>query len=347
MKCIKKLFGVYEGQEVYSFSFRNDNGFNVECISYGATLKAIYFPSGELYSENKSVVMGYDALDDYLEDTYFLGSSIGRTAGRIKKAQFKLDGKMYSVDRNEGDNSLHGGRKGFHSLVWNGEAINEKKAGVRFFRNIRHKDDMFPGDMEVEIIYLLNNDNELEIIFKGTTYETTLFNPTNHAYFNLNFNQTNGILDHYLLINADKYLETDKALIPTGNMLDVNATAYDFTKERLIDDAIKILTKGYSINGGGIDTPFYLKGKLAAVLKSGDKKRSITISTDRNAVVVYTANYFNGKQTINGMDSYPYMAIAIEAQTLPDAINNEEFGDIIVKSGHAKEYKTTIKMQQF
>jgi aldose 1-epimerase len=191
MNCKKKLFGVYKSQEVYSFVFSNDNGFIVECVSYGATLKAIYFPCGQSAVENKSVVLGYSTLNGYLKDAYFLGSSIGRMSGRIGKAKFELDNEIYNIDRNDGDNNLHGGKNGFHSLIWDGQIINNyNKMGVKYFSTVFLSDrDMFPGSMDVEITYLLNNDNELEITFKGTSDKDTLFNPTNHAYFNLDSNQ--------------------------------------------------------------------------------------------------------------------------------------------------------------
>ncbi|MCA6072881.1 MAG: galactose mutarotase [Endomicrobium sp.] len=347
MDCKKKLFGVYKNQSVYSFVFTNNNGFSVECISYGATLKALYFPRRQSASENKSVVLGYDNLDDYLKDVYFLGSCIGRTAGRIGKASFELNGKIYNIDKNDGDNNLHGGKNGFHSLIWNGQIINGEKTGVKFFKAVKSDDDAFPGNMSLEITYLLNNDNELEIVFKGTSDKATLFNPTNHAYFNLNSNQDDGILNHYLMLNADKYLKTDETLIPTGDKIDVKMSAYDFTKERLIDDSLKILTKNYSIKGAGLDTPFCLNSSVAAVLKNADKSRCITIVTDRNAMVVYTSNYFDSKQTINDIYSKPYMAIALEAQILPDAIHHKNFGNTAVMESETKEYKTIIQMRQY
>ena len=346
MNCKKELFGTYKDQEVYSFVFSNDNGFIVECISYGATLKAIYFPCLQSNIENKSVVLGYNTLNDYLKDVYFLGSSIGRTSGRIGKAKFELDNKIYNIDQNDGNNNLHGGKNGFHSLIWDGQIINNNKTGVKFSKIVKSDRDMFPGNMNVEITYLLNNDNELEIIFKGVSDQSTLFNPTSHAYFNLDFNQDDGILKHYLTINADKYLETDKNLIPTGNKIDVKMSAYDFTEERLIGDSLKTLTKNYSIKGAGLDTPFCLNGSVAAILKNTDESRSITVATDRNAIVVYTANYFDKQQTINDIRSKPYMAIALEAQTLPDAIHHENFGSIVMKEWETKEYRTVIKMYQ-
>ncbi|MDR2252208.1 MAG: galactose mutarotase [Endomicrobium sp.] len=347
MNCKKSLFGIFENQEVYLLSFNNDNGFGVECISYGATLKAIYFPriQSNRDAENKSVVLGYDKLDDYIKDPYFLGSSIGRTAGRIKDACFKLDGEEYKIKKNDNNNLLHGGKNGFHSLVWEGQIINNKESvGVKFSRLIKSSDDMFPGNMTSEITYLLNNDNELEIIFNASSDKSTLFNPTNHAYFNLNLGQENNILNHYLTINAYEYLETNNFLVPTGNRIRVENSGYDFTKERLIGESFKVLKRQGT---KGLDTPFCLIGGYpAAVLKNADKTRTVAISTDRNCMVVYTSTYFDNKHTINGMLSNPYMGIALEAQTLPDAIHHENFGSTVMREGETKGYKTVIKMCQ-
>jgi aldose 1-epimerase len=345
MNCRKSLFGIFGNHEIYLLSFNNDNGFDVECISYGATLKAIYFPrvKSSRNSENKSVVLGYDKLDDYVKDPYFLGSSIGRVAGRIGGASFELEGNKYNFKKNDNANLLHGGKNGFHSLAWDSEIINdEKNVGVKFSRFIKSNEDMFPGDMQVEISYLLNNKNELEINFKGSSDKSTLFNPTNHAYFSLDFGRSNDILSHYLTLDADKYLETDKFLIPTGAKISVKDSGYDFQKERLIGENFEVLERQ---GVKGLDTPFYLNNNpIAAVLKNKDKSRSISISTDRNCIVIYTSTYFDNKHTINGMLSNPYIGIALEAQTLPDAIHHENFGNIVMRKGETKEYRTVIKM---
>jgi aldose 1-epimerase len=289
--------------------------------------------------------LGYDKLDDYINDPYFLGSSIGRTAGRIKGASFELENNKYNLEKNDSNNLLHGGKNGFHSLIWNYHVVSDDKTvGVKFSRTVKSSEDMFPGDISVEISYLLNNNNELELSFKGSSNRKTLFNPTNHAYFNLDFDKNNyDILKHYLTLDANEYLETDEFLIPTGARISVKNSAYDFTKERLIDDSLKILTKkGLK----GLDTPFCLNNNpTSVILKNADKSRSISISTDRNSIVVYTSNYFEDKQRINGIVARPYMGIALEAQTLPDAIHHKNFGDIVMGE-ETKEYKTIIRMCQ-
>ncbi|MDR0646026.1 MAG: galactose mutarotase [Elusimicrobiota bacterium] len=343
MKCVKKNFGILNNRKINLFVLSNDNGFSAGCISYGAALQSLYFPD----APEKSVVLGFDNLRDYVKNKYYLGVSLGRTAGRIGGASFKTDGVVFTLSKNEGKNTLHGGENGFHRIIWNAKILETgaDRCGVKFFTVIKPEYDGFPGEMQAEISYILNNSNELEIIFKALSDKTTLFNPSNHAYFNLGKEKT--ILNHCLQINAPYYLELNDENIPTGRKINTVGTAYDFTKKRLIGTSLKNLSNNYSIKNKGLDTPYCLNSKQAAVLEDENSARRITVLTDRNALVAYSANYFESGWNINGENSVPYMGIALEAQTLPDAPNHEDFGNIILRAGEVKEYRTVFKMEKY
>ena len=318
-KTSHRLFGSYKGREVYLFSIENENGYRVELLSYGAGLCGLYFPSDPA----RNCVLSFDNFADYETNDYYLGSTVGPTAGRIKNAQYEIDGVAYSLDKNEGGNNLHGGRRAFHNIVWEASVAAR---GVKFTSSEIEI-------MTAEVIYNLNPDNSLEIIFRACSLNPVLFNPACHAYFNLGGRD---IKNHYLQINARKYLELDAQNIPTGKKLPVKDTVYDFTGSSQI---------GPHLKGSGIDTPFCLKYPVACTLENEDRTRKISVITDRNALVVYTAGYFEPVWTINGRTAAPFMGVALEAQTLPDAVNHPGWGDTVIKDNCIKEYKTVLKLE--
>lgn len=317
MKISEKLFGFHKGRDVFVFSVENESGYRVELLSYGAGLCGLYFPSNPA----QNCVLGFDSFADYESNNYYLGSTVGPTAGRIKNAQYKIDDITYNLDKNEGENNLHGGGRAFHNIVWNAK---KHARGVKFTSS---------EIMAAEVIYSLNKNNSLEIIFRAKSKKPALFNPANHTYFNL------GDLDiknHYLQINAREYLELDKQNIPTGKKLPVKNTVYDFTESSPIGNHLK---------GKGIDTPFFLENHVACVLENKERTRRISVITDRNALVVYTAGYFEPVWKINGRVAAQFMGIALEAQTLPDAVNHPGWGDIVIKNDSIKEYKTVLMLE--
>jgi len=318
MKISSKLFGLHKEQEVFLFSIENENGYRAELLSYGAGLCGLYFPSAPAHN----CALSFDNLADYEKNGYYLGSIAGPTAGRIKNAQYKIDGVTYDMDKNEGENNLHGGRHAFHNIVWE---VSSAGRGLKFTSS-----EIMPA----EVIYNLNIDNSLEIIFRAWSEKPALFNPASHAYFNLEGEDIKG---HYLQINAREYLELDAQNIPTGKKLPVKNTVYDFTESSQI---------GSHLKGRGIDTPFCLENPVACSLENEARTRKISVITDRNALVVYTAGYFGPPWKINGRAAAPFMGIALEAQTMPDAVNHQGWGDTVIKDNFVKEYKTVFKLEE-
>ncbi|MCL2888503.1 MAG: galactose mutarotase [Elusimicrobia bacterium] len=318
IKISNKTFGSLNGHEVLLFSVENENGYRVELSSYGAGLCGLYFPSTSMQNR----VLSFSNLEDYKNNGYYLGAAAGPAAGRIKNARYEVDGVTYNLDKNEGENTLHGGKHAFHNILWKAE---ETPRGVKFSSS---------EIIDAEVIYNLNPDNSLEIIFRAKSQKSALFNPANHAYFNLGGTDIKG---HYLQINAPEYLELDAQNIPTGKKLPVKNTVYDFTQTSQI---------GQHLEGKGIDTPFCLNSSVACTLENEERTRRVSVLTDRNALVVYTAGYFEPQWKINGRVAAPFMGIALEAQHLPDAVNHPGWGDTVIKNNVVKEYKTVFKLEE-
>lgn len=184
MKVVKEEFGSKDNQTVFLFNLINNYGVEIGCINYGCIITKIITPDKDGNFEN--IVVGYDTLNEYEKDSYFLGAAIGRVAGRIKAGSFELDGHTYSLAQNENNNHLHGGIKGFNQVIWDAEIIeSEQEAAVRFTYLSPNGEEGYPGNLKVSVTYTLNNKNEFSIHYSGISDEKTLLNMTNHSYFNL------------------------------------------------------------------------------------------------------------------------------------------------------------------
>ena len=197
MQVIQEKFGELNNQPVYSFQIINDRGTEITCINYGCIITKIIVPDKQGNFEN--VVIGYDTFEEYLNDTAFLGAVVGRVGGRIKGAQFELDGQTYTLAKNDQNSHLHGGIKGFHRVVWDSEIVeNEDALGVRFTYLSSDGEEGYPGNVLIKVSYMLNNKNELIITYDAETDQKTLLTVTNHTYFNLSGNLKRDILHHTL-----------------------------------------------------------------------------------------------------------------------------------------------------
>jgi aldose 1-epimerase len=340
MKALKEECGQIDQKNVYSFTLVNDHGVKISCINYGCIITKVITPDREGNCEN--IVIGYDTLDEYLTDTYFLGAAIGRIAGRIKAGSFELDGKAYELAKNENNNHLHGGMKGFNRVVWDAEVIEkEQEIGVRFFYMSPNGEEGYPGNLKISVSYTLNNNNEFSIQYDGISDEKTILNMTNHSYFNLSGNLKEDILNHSLTIKGDKFLELNQELLPTGKIVDVKGTPFDFTSERFIKTGVASEHPQIILAGGGYDHPFLLNTHRdnEIVLKDPESGRQLTIETDEAGVVVYSGNQMKNEGEIGGVPSSKYLGICLETQGLPDAIHHPQFPSWVLEKD--QEYKTT------
>lgn len=332
----KKIFGYINETPIYQFIMKNRQGMKVSCISHGATLTEIIVPDKK--GDFSNVLLGFDNLEDYVKDNkMYLGAAIGRVGGRIKDGVFEIKGKGYKVPQNEGENTLHGGGNGFNTMIWESKMEEtDDHASVTFYKTILSEEDGFPGKLDVEIIYEINNNNDLLIKFKGLSDKDTLFNPTVHSYFNLNSDLSKLLSDHTLQINASEYSELGVKCIPTGKLKEVSGTAFDFREAKNLPEAIKKVKEQFGVDG--FDHPFKLNSENSVTLINEENGRRLDIKSDRNALIAYTLNSVSGDWTVENKKVIPNMGIALEPQTLPDAINHKDFGDIVLLANETKEY---------
>ena len=330
MKITTDIFGQHEGQNIDRYTIKNAAGNYIQVLTLGAIWQGFVV-------NGKPLIVHFDSVDRYAGPAnYCLCKSVGRVAGRLTNAQATINGQDYHFDQNENGNTLHGGFNGFTELIWNAtQETREHDASVTFSRHIDSADDNFPGDIDVTITFTFNDDNEVAITFGAKTTAATLFNPTNHAYFNLTDGQAD-LTSQELKINADRRLELNEEKLPTGKFLAVKGTGYDFTDATVVTKAltdIEAQTGKIEIDDAFEVTPS--DDQPIAVLSDTNSNRHVAIYSDRNGLVVYTANPQD--------DSKPYNALATEAQMLPDAINHDGFGDIVLEPGQPKEYTIRYK----
>lgn len=340
MKVIQKRFGEINGQPVFSFTMINDHGVETTAINYGCVITKVLAPDKNGRLEN--IVLGYDTLDEYIHDPYFLGAIIGRVAGRIRGASFKLDSKSYILASNENLNHLHGGIKGFDKVIWDSEVLEN---GVRFSYMSPDGEEGYPGNLNIEVTYTLNDKNELSIQYRASSDQKTILAPTNHSYFNLSGNGKRDVLNHILTMKSDQFLELDHEFLPTGRLQSVENTAFDFTAGRVIKTGVMSEHPQNILVGKGYDHPFRLHTNHdnEILLKDPESGRTLMIETDEPAVVVYSGNSLKQEGSFQGVPSRKYLGICLETQALPDAIHHSHFPSMILEEDKLFSSVTTYK----
>jgi aldose 1-epimerase len=292
------------------------------------------------------VVLGYDSLAAYERRNPFFGALVGRYANRIAKGKLVLDGKEYELTRNSNGNHIHGGRKGFDKVFWQiEEAPTDDGVAIKLSYVSKDMEEGFPGNLHVEVIYSLTNDNTVRFDYHATTDQKTVVNLTQHSYFNLNGGASD-ILGHELSINGDRILAINDALIPTGELRPVGHTPFDFRKPTKIGDRIDDrdeqmrLAKGYDhcwvLNGEGL--------KVAAQVYEPRSGIEMTVRTTEPGVQLYTANFLDG--TITGKKNIVYQrrsGLCLETQHFPDSPNQPTFPTVVLDAGET--YRTQTSYQ--
>jgi aldose 1-epimerase len=323
-------------QNIFLFILENNKGLTVKITNYGAILTSIVVPDKQ--GKFEDIVLGFDNIEQYQGSHPYFGAVCGRYANRIAKGEFVLDGKKYSIHKNNGNNALHGGLKGFDKAIWTAEQINEgNRVGVKLLYLSPDMEEGYPGNLKTEVTYLLNDINELSINYRATTDKPTVLNLTNHSYFNLNSCST-PILNHILFLNSEKITEVNNETIPTGKIVNIIGTAFDFTKPKSIGNDINKISSGYDHNYVINKPPEQMK--IAAKVIEPDSGRTMEIHTTAPGVQFYTANYLDG--TIKGKNGITYQkhfAFCLEAQNFPDAPNHENFPTPVLRPG--QEYSQT------
>lgn len=341
MKITTTNFGqLKDGSKVELFTLSNDK-ISVKITNYGAIITAIDMPNKNGSIEN--VVCGFDQLETYLSDEYlgsypYFGAIIGRFGNRIANGNLVIEGKKYEMAINNGPNHLHGGAVGFDRKLFAAELIeNENEVGVKLTYTSPDGEENYPGTLNVTCIYTLNNKCELGIQYFAETDKTTVVNLTNHSYFNLSAQKEN-ILNHVLELTATKMTEMVDQ-IPTGKIIPVVGTDFDFTSAKKIGSAG--LETGYDDNYV-LDNE---KGELifAGCLSDEKSGRKMEVYTTQPGMQVYTG-YWNPELTINGIKRFgSFSGIALETQHYPDSVNRPEFPTTTLKPGELYDQKTVYK----
>ena len=319
--------------------FDLDNGvLHAQISDYGAKLTRLVVPNKD--GETADVVLGFATEDEWrAKETYF-NAIIGRCANRIKDGRFVLDGKTYQLPINNGTNSLHGGVHGFNEKTW---TVLEHDAThiVLHYRAADGEED-YPGNLDVWVTYHLSEDNSLTISYKAKTDAPTIVNFTNHAYFNLNGEQSPSVRDHSLQVMADEYTPFDETACPTGAILPVEGTPMDFRQPVLIGERID---DPFFVPGRGIDNNWVLpaSGGVRPAARVSAGGRTMEVWTDAPALQVYTGNYVEENIGKSGAVYRPQNAVCLETQNIPDAINHPNFPSPVLRPGALFLSQTSYK----
>jgi aldose 1-epimerase len=335
------------GDSIKLYTLKNAKGMEVAIMNLGGTIVKWTAPDKE--GKFEDITLGSNSPEDYLTSTKYLGALIGRFGNRIAKGKFKLDGNEYTLAVNNGPNALHGGLKGFNDVIWEVSPIEGAEPALKLNYISKDGEEGYPGNLNIEVIYTLKNDNSLSIDYKATTDKSTVVNLTNHAYFNLKGDGNGDILDHEIVLNADKYLPTDAGLIPTGELKSVKGTPFDFLTSHLIGERINDTTDVDIKLGGGYDHCWVFTNqsntlKSVAMVTEPKSGRTMEVLTTEPAVQFYTGNFLNG--TAIGKTGVKYekrFGFCLETQHFPDSPNQPAFPTTTLKPGETYKSSTVYK----
>ena len=350
MEISKSRFGTLcDGTKVNLWTVSNGR-MSFSATDYGCTLTSIVLNNAN--GTKTDVLLGFSTIEGYLNTKFCFGAIVGRFANRIGKASFTLNDEKFMLDKNDGPNTLHGGFEGYDKMMWTGKAVKTKKqCGVKFTRISPDGEQGFPGNVKIEVSYLLDEENNLTCKYTAETDKATPINLTNHAYFNL---AGKGTIENHTAKFFSKYiLDVDSKLIPNGKFVDVKGTAFDFNKEKKIGKDIKDVGVGYD---HCYVTEAYCKGGCAnplddekvikfGVVKSPETGHSMTVYTNLEGCQFYTGNYIGGILGKNGVTYARHDAFCLETQAFPDTPNKKDFPSCILQPGQKYKAKTVYSFE--
>ena len=337
MATVKKSpFGVVYGREAYLYTIENEK-LSVSFCDYGCTLTRLVFKGKNGASYDCAI--GYGRPSEYASGTSLIGATVGRYAGRIANARFSLNGREYQLEKNDGENHLHGG---FSKRFWSAEPAEN---GVRFSLISADGDEGFPGELNVCVTAELDG-YVLRLTYEAESDADTVVNLTNHTYFNLSGGD---VRDHFLRVCSARYAELGEGMIPTGRLLKVNGTPLDFTNERRIGDALSFPSLN---DAGGIDHSFILGTSglhNAAEISCPENDLRILCRTTQPSVHIYTGNYLQDDAVgidRSGKPLVQYGGICLETQHLPDSTNKSSFPSTILRKGDRYREVTEYEVRE-
>lgn len=340
-----------DGRPVTLYTLIGPHGLTAEIMDYGATVVSIRTP--DRAGKVADVALGFSNLDDYVRESPYFGAVVGRVGNRIAHARFTLDGKMYALAANNSPGdipcSLHGGNVGFDKVMWRAHAT---EAGglpaLRLEYLSKDKEEGYPGNLKVSVVYSMTPDNGLRIDYAATTDAATPVNLTNHSYFNLKGEGNGDGLDHELTLHASRYTPVDKGLIPTGEICPVEGTPFDFTTPHRIGERINLDNEQLKF-GGGYDHNWVIDRKgtgleLAATVYEPTSGRVLEVLTTEPGVQFYSGNFLDGTIIGKSGKPYPYRStVVLETQHYPDSINRPEFPSTVLRPGATFKSSTVFR----
>lgn len=337
----KSYWGEADGDSVFLFTLANHNGTQVKISNYGGTVTS--FVTKDKKGNPSSIVVGFDSLGAYLRHPPYFGATIGRYGNRIANASFKLDGVEYKLNANNGKNTLHGGIKGFDKVVWTPSAINDSVPQLTLSYLSKDGEEGFPGNLNAKVTFTLSNNDELKIEYAATTDKATPLNLTNHSYFNLSGNVDNTVLSHNLQIEADGYTPVNSELIPTGEIVPVKGTPFDFTTAKKVGRDMNAVPGGYDHNF--VLNNYNKELRKVATLSDSVSGRSLEVYTDQPGLQFYAGNFLDG--TFKNRDGKPiglHSALCLETQHFPNSPNQPNFPNTILLPGEQFQSTTIYKV---
>ena len=326
----------YNGAATGLYTLTNDNGMEVCVTNFGGRIVSIMVPDKN--GDFKDVVLGFDKVSDYFPENNSsdFGASIGRYANRIGGATYTLDGETVVLPKNDGENCLHGGPRGWQYQVY--EVVEADAKHIKILRNSPDGDNDFPGNVMAYTTYTLNDDNSISIVYEATTDAPTVINMTNHSYFNLAGDPTQNVLGYKMVVNSSNYTPTDAALIPTGELAPVAGTPMDFNEPKTIGDDINADFEALKL-ANGYDHKWCLDNNcdlsvLAASVMCPETGIVLDVYTNEPGIQIYTGNFLDG--TVTGKKGIVYnqrAGICLESQHYPDSPNKPEWASTVLRPG--------------
>lgn len=345
MEIYEKVLGDLCNKEVICYSMSNSKGMEIRILNYGGIITDILMPDRDNKIEN--IVLKYKDWKSYIVNPSYLGAFIGRTGGRIYNGEVYLGDKKLTLNKNYYPNQGHGGNEGFNKKFYEVKyGVIENEAYVELSRVSLDMEENYPGNLKVKVRYTLTDDNELKINYYGKSDKDTLVNMTNHSYFNLSGNGKENILNHNLYINSKSIVELNEVQAPTGLLMFIEGTEYDFTKSKKIGKDIDG-NHPQLLQGKGYDIPWYLEEGEGPNLKLYDEKsgRALEVYTDRKSIVVYTHNYPDDEVLENDKSGEWRYGVAIEPQNPPIGIDSCFIEDSILKQCEEYTSQTIYKFK--
>ena len=348
LKINKEIFGkTKENTIIHKFILTNKNGMEVSVINFGGIITSL--KSRDSKGNYEDVVLGFDNLSQYEDESPYFGAIIGRYGNRISEGKFTLDGKTYNLAVNNDINHLHGGLKGFDKVVWDAaQEVTDSSASLILKYISQDMEEGYPGNLQVKVTYTLDDNDELRVEYEAETDKKTIVNLTQHSYFNLSGDFSKNILDHEITINADSFLPVDSTLIPTGEVISVEGTPFDFREAKTVGEDISMSDKQLSY-GNGYDHCWVLNNQEIGLRHVASayhpfSGRLLEVYSDQPGIQFYSGNFLDGTLTSKQDGNYGFRSgLCLETQHYPNSPNEKDFPSVTLNSGEKYMTQTVFR----